>query len=1331
MPAEQGFSFAPDATMSPSPMNSPTIKRAAKTYGKRRNCLLDDMDASLLTTDHSFSSDINLHRTAPADVDEEIPPSSDASFSPTRSVDSGSPNKEVFSNDFFGWKRWVKDDDHTPPQFKRSFQYDASLTDSTSSLQQGTVGLSRRPSGCLSSPTGSPTRALFSGSTVAACNLDMPVPLIALDVSSSTLISGSNHLTPLRAGHSNRSDSPCEHQSKTTPTFPTSPISLPTSVDTFKARSSTPPTSDNEIPMQASSKSLPKTKDVTRRSVPPLAFQEDQKGKITQKDISKKKKTKAPTKKDDRERIKGQARIIAEQPVSIQKSDNRNKYRVEQLFLNMREDKHHSTLKSHLSSDPIIPFSSPSLQRHENAPCGSSTRTSEENDDHVNSPTRQVSRVARLKHNSNIFDTERLQVKEEAAQEREERRKKLAEMKKQFLEDQPGQTSVTTFSDDEELDIVASQEMRSLIKREDAERKSGRKKVSRIHKKHLGFAGTNVQSPRKDRAPTTNNVCQRLTESASSHQSLSKFLAEQVRKQNMEAIKQKEKEWVKRGGKPVKDVPKEEKLAKEERLNMYAKKALQTLGTEGREGAVFEGEEHDTDISDEEWVPEKSNYEQSAHESDDGDQEFVNDDVELRSGEGILEETNIVKARRSRHIIIDSDDSDVEHVRRAPESSSEEFVEVDENNKENDTRFMFDRSEDKENKAVVRHSLLQEDVSERGLSMSPPHVSLCDDFDDMEEDRVPLGVLSPKDHLCSPVRPRNLSQEFTELRRPPTSPLPSLPASLSLVPIISGDTGALVFSQFSDEEPAPLSDYPTSHNAEIDDLFSPTMPTVIDKNQQNLSAKQSLELTQDIKLQPAFTVNEKLLRQADAIFEKEQEYLIEAANKNLQKQPELYVNDLGFLTQTRPEASTPVVYRPPMVSERPGWSPGVSGPSFSQRTPLRTLSLATTSEFDSPEVELKRLKKGGSVSSPRRIQNAFTLLSNGAAVVKRTETRRKLLEKSEFIESEAEESDEDNIFGFARSNDNEGGDDEDQDKTLETLVDDQEMDDSTLAAELVIEKFKEQEGVDDAQLEQYHKAVVTGEVRKKRRHGGLGLDDSGDESDEDEENRRIRRGMYKKQKIDRGDIMALAGDDTTKAFYIAYEQGVIDEDDSFVHLQTLESQQEDTSKMNDSDEEQDGFVTRTEIRRRARELVERRNEINPEDVSWIDDDSDGERTIRVKTAATRTKIISHNSELDIADGETDVTADMRELTAEAGYQRNRQKVWYNQEKHSKHGGIARRTEGAAVTGHVKGRSKTKSGGGSLRGRPKNAAPESSGETKNKLRAQASVLAGVDRSALFG
>lgn len=60
-----------------------------------------------------------------------------------------------------------------------------------------------------------------------------------------------------------------------------------------------------------------------------------------------------------------------------------------------------------------------------------------------------------------------------------------------------------------------------------------------------------------------------------------------------------------------------------------------------------------------------------------------------------------------------------------------------------------------------------------------------------------------------------------------------------------------------------------------------------------LARSDTLDLTQDVGLQPAFQAGEHLLRKADVIFEKEQEYLLEAAVKKPLKKPELYVNDHG------------------------------------------------------------------------------------------------------------------------------------------------------------------------------------------------------------------------------------------------------------------------------------------------------------------------------------------------------------------------------------------------------------------------------------------------------
>lgn len=88
--------------------------------------------------------------------------------------------------------------------------------------------------------------------------------------------------------------------------------------------------------------------------------------------------------------------------------------------------------------------------------------------------------------------------------------------------------------------------------------------------------------------------------------------------------------------------------------------------------------------------------------------------------------------------------------------------------------------------------------------------------------------------------------------------------------------------------------------------------------------------------------------------------------------------------------------------------------------------------------------------------NAFDVLTRGRETTAKKEHReRKRLDLSEFLADEAAESDDDNRFGFikAKSKD-EDEDGEDMDKCLDVLMDDRDMDEDTVAADLVHEKFK-------------------------------------------------------------------------------------------------------------------------------------------------------------------------------------------------------------------------------------------------------------------------------------
>jgi mediator of replication checkpoint protein 1 len=136
---------------------------------------------------------------------------------------------------------------------------------------------------------------------------------------------------------------------------------------------------------------------------------------------------------------------------------------------------------------------------------------------------------------------------------------------------------------------------------------------------------------------------------------------------------------------------------------------------------------------------------------------------------------------------------------------------------------------------------------------------------------------------------------------------------------------------------------------------------------------------------------------------------------------------------------------------------------------------------------------------------------------------KKTFEKSEYVDGEAQESDEDEQFGFGKLKDQ---DDEEEgehlDENLASLVDDQHMDEDTEAVDKVMERYQEDAAADDQKLYQYHYDAAHGGMRKKRRKNGVGMDDSDDEDDSDEErNRKLRRGMYKKLRTNRQDMNAL------------------------------------------------------------------------------------------------------------------------------------------------------------------------------------------------------------------
>jgi len=140
---------------------------------------------------------------------------------------------------------------------------------------------------------------------------------------------------------------------------------------------------------------------------------------------------------------------------------------------------------------------------------------------------------------------------------------------------------------------------------------------------------------------------------------------------------------------------------------------------------------------------------------------------------------------------------------RRPFIKAEGTTGEDENDKENNTQLMFDKSEDKENKAVVRHSPLGlragssfglEERRIRTLSASPSTAELSDDGHGQEwgKPRKPLKDIRDEDEDVFSFSPS--ADSFAKRLQPPSS-------SSSQLASVFGNQGQLEL-QFQDDEHA-------------------------------------------------------------------------------------------------------------------------------------------------------------------------------------------------------------------------------------------------------------------------------------------------------------------------------------------------------------------------------------------------------------------------------------------------------------------------------------------------------------------------------------------------
>lgn len=411
-------------------------------------------------------------------------------------------------------------------------------------------------------------------------------------------------------------------------------------------------------------------------------------------------------------------------------------------------------------------------------------------------------------------------------------------------------------------------------------------------------------------------------------------------------------------------------------------------------------------------------------------------------------------------------------------------------------------------------------------------------------------------------------------------------------------------------------------------------------------------------------------------------------------------------------------------------------------------------------------------------RTAFSELMLGAkTAVHREGEKAKAKKRSEFVEDQAVESDEDDMLGFGGvrkkngGDEDEEGDEHDVDGVVKDLVDDAQMDESALAKSKVLEKHLEQQNEDDERLEKEVNDVVAGKRRTRRRRGGagglLGSDASDDESSDDEEARALRRRLAKKRRVEGDTLDALARDPATAPFHATYQMGLVDDADEFAHLDRDEGEdgegsgvQEKTQDDRDGGDGEKGGrggdvdvddedvemaapddageeqLYAADLRKQLQEIARGKQEYhehNPEDVSWVDQDPDEGATalhMRVRMASSAPHKAPPPAQPIPVDADMDVLS-VRRIHADEQNDptyAQRMKRWANDEGASnRHHRSGTGNAAGAVTGHHRTRGATAAK--STRQPP---AKRGAATAPAPVRKTASALSAVaDRSARFG
>lgn len=536
------------------------------------------------------------------------------------------------------------------------------------------------------------------------------------------------------------------------------------------------------------------------------------------------------------------------------------------------------------------------------------------------------------------------EIRELLQEDAKKRSEELKTIKQRALEQQ----TAITLQGDECDDLFISTDPKTILKDEDDTRRSKQSKQSMVRKKvaqlaHLHSAAwvkkASVISPSRIQKDFP-SVLQEIAVSGSSA-NLQRIMLAQVQEHSSREIRRKEEEWTKYGGHLVQKL-----VAPAENFD-YAMKAIAGRALEAvrTERSIFMETESDNDNDEnDEWEPETQTL-LSPPSDEDQDDDLCSQEVMLVDGDVIMvgEEVNADESdsddlrvhKAKKHVILS--DSEEEGIHKPGlgdifnHSPSSGLATEDEYDKENNTKLIFDEGEDKENRRVVRHSPISQNHGIFDVTDSPepsPRKFNLDDaslttrrpFQELlsEGPKTLFAVSSSTQTFISKLQQASPSRDTLA----PTPTLkPFLPESsfgfsqFSRAELDPSDAAPLQPSfselfEFGTEQRSPSLNLLENQFEEVE-LFQfvfsraflmsfPHTKPICDeiRDSTKLKSVTTLGLTQDVAavvhLQPAFQAEASLARKANAIFEKEQAFVIEANTRKVARQhTELYVNELG------------------------------------------------------------------------------------------------------------------------------------------------------------------------------------------------------------------------------------------------------------------------------------------------------------------------------------------------------------------------------------------------------------------------------------------------------